>query len=116
VGQPRTRWEDYIEDLGWRSLGLQPTEMLEVVADRNVLRLNLELRPSNPHGHKRALKEGEDEDGDSYIVSTINHFHFSDYRLIVKSHRDFINQCYTFDVLLSIRNFSLRSVERKFAK
>jgi len=42
VGRPRTRWQDYIEDLGWKRLGLQPSEMLAVVADRDVWRLNLE--------------------------------------------------------------------------
>jgi len=49
VGRPRTRWPDYIEDLGWNRLGLQPSEMLEVVADSDVWR------------HERALKEEEDE-------------------------------------------------------
>jgi len=48
VGRPRTRWEEYIEDLGWNRLGLQPSEMLEVVADRDVWRLNLELLPLQP--------------------------------------------------------------------
>jgi len=48
VGRPRTRWADYIEDLGWNRLGLQPSELLEVVADRDVWRLNLELLPPQP--------------------------------------------------------------------
>jgi len=48
VGRPRTRWQDYIEDLGWNRLGLQPSEVLEVVADRDVWRLNLELLPPQP--------------------------------------------------------------------
>jgi len=48
VGRPRTRWADYIEDLGWNRLGLQQNEMLEVVADRDVWRLNLELQPQQP--------------------------------------------------------------------
>ena len=30
VGRPRTRWTDYIEDLGWNRLGLRPSEMMEV--------------------------------------------------------------------------------------
>jgi len=34
-GAPRTCWEDL--DLGWNWLRLQPSEMLEVVTDRNVL-------------------------------------------------------------------------------
>jgi len=42
------RWADYIEDLGWNCLGLQPSKMLEVVADRDVWRLNLELLPPQP--------------------------------------------------------------------
>ena len=49
VGRPRTRWTDYIEDLGWNRLGLRPSEMMEVMEDREVWRLNLELL-RNPHG------------------------------------------------------------------
>ena len=45
VGRPRTRWTDYIEDLGWNRLGLRPSEMMEVMEDREVWRLNLELLP-----------------------------------------------------------------------
>ena len=36
VGRPRTRWTDYIEDLGWSRLGLRPSEMMEVMEDREV--------------------------------------------------------------------------------
>jgi len=36
VGRPRTRWADYIEDLGWNRLGLETSKMLEEVADRDV--------------------------------------------------------------------------------
>jgi len=43
-----TRWAHYIKDLGWNRLGLQPSEMLEVVADRDVRRINLELLPPQP--------------------------------------------------------------------
>ena len=45
VGRPRTRWSDYIEDLGCNRLGLRPSEMMEVMEDREVWRLNLELLP-----------------------------------------------------------------------
>ena len=45
VGQSRTRWIDYIEDLGWNCLGLQPSERME---DREVWRRNLELLPPQP--------------------------------------------------------------------
>ena len=48
--RPRTRWTDYIEDLGWNRLGLRPSEMMEVMEDREVWRLNLELLPLQPHG------------------------------------------------------------------
>jgi len=37
--------EDYIENVGWNRLGLQPSEMLEVVTGRDVWRLNLERLP-----------------------------------------------------------------------
>ena len=43
VGRPRTRWTDYIEDLGWNRLGLHPSEMMEVMENREAWRLNLEL-------------------------------------------------------------------------
>ena len=48
VGRPRTRWTDYIEDLGWNCLRLRPSEMMEVMEDREVWRLNLELLPPQP--------------------------------------------------------------------
>ena len=48
VGRPRTRSTDYIEDLGWNRLGLRPSEMMEVMEDREVWRLNLELLPPLP--------------------------------------------------------------------
>ena len=45
VGRPRTRWTDYIEDLGWNRLGLHPSETLDVMEDRELWRLNFELVP-----------------------------------------------------------------------
>ena len=48
VGRPRTRWTDYIEDLGWNRLGLHPSEMMNAIEDREVWRLNLELLPPQP--------------------------------------------------------------------
>ena len=53
VGRPRTRWTDYIEDLGWNRLGLHPCEMMDVMEDREVWQLNLELllpQPSRESG------------------------------------------------------------------
>ena len=48
VGRPRTRWTYYIADFGWNRLGLHPSEMMEVIEDREVWRLNLELLPPQP--------------------------------------------------------------------
>jgi len=68
VGRLRTRWADYIEDLGWNSLRLQPSEMSVVVADRDVWRLNLE----------RALKEEEsDRKMDNKNNSNLNCSHIT---------------------------------------
>ena len=56
VGRPRTRWTNYLKGLGWNRLGLYPSEMMDVVEDREVWRLNLELLLPQPHG-----KAGNDE-------------------------------------------------------
>ena len=48
VGRPITRWTDYIEDLGWNRLGLHSSKMMDVIEDREVWRLNLELLPPQP--------------------------------------------------------------------
>ena len=59
VGRPRTRWTDYIEDLGWNRLGLQPSEMIDVIEDCKVWRLNLKLLPQQPSrksGQRRKKK------------------------------------------------------------
>ena len=48
VGRPRTRWTDYIEDVGWNRLELHPSEMMEVMEDRDVWRFNFELLPPQP--------------------------------------------------------------------
>ena len=61
VGRPRTRWTDHIEDLGWNRLGLRPSEMMEVMEDREVWRLNLELLPPQPSRGKAGNEEKEEE-------------------------------------------------------
>ena len=48
VGRPRIRWTDYIADLGWNRLGLRSSEMIDVMEDREVWRLNFELLPPQP--------------------------------------------------------------------
>ena len=47
-GRPRTRWTDYSEDLGWNRLGLRPSEMMEVMEDCEVWRLNIKLLSPQP--------------------------------------------------------------------
>ena len=49
VGRPRTRWTNYIEDHGWNRLGLRPSEMMEVMGECEMWRLNPELLPPQPH-------------------------------------------------------------------
>ena len=59
VGRSRTTWTNYIEDLGWNRLGLHPSEMMKVMEDREVWRLNLKLLPPQPSrksGQRRKKK------------------------------------------------------------
>ena len=53
VGQPRTRWTNYIEDLGWNCLGLHPSEMMDVMEDCEVWWLNLKLLLRQPSRKSR---------------------------------------------------------------
>ena len=43
VGRPKTKWTNNIEDRGWNRLGLHLSEMMAVMEDREVWRLNLKL-------------------------------------------------------------------------
>ena len=56
VGRPRSRWSNYIKDLGRNRFGLHSSEMVDVTEDREVWRLNLEQFSPNPH-----VKAGNDE-------------------------------------------------------
>ena len=49
-GRHRTRWTNYIEDLEWNRLGLNPSKMMDVMEKREVWWLNLELLPRKPDG------------------------------------------------------------------
>ena len=62
VGRLKTRWTDYIEDLGWNCLRLHPSKMMEVIEDREVWRVNLKLLPPLPSVKKQAMKKEEEED------------------------------------------------------
>ena len=53
VGRPKTRWTNYIDDLGENRLRLHPSEMMEVNEDRKVWRLNSSLCPRNPHSDEK---------------------------------------------------------------
>ena len=62
VGRPRTRWTDYIEDHGWNRLGFYPNETIEVMEDREVWRLNLELLPPQPSRKSGQWRKKKKED------------------------------------------------------
>ena len=56
VERPKTRWTNYIKDLGWNCLGLHPSdpsEMMNVMEDREVRWFNLELLPPQPSRKSR---------------------------------------------------------------
>ena len=46
-----------IEDLHMECLGLHPSEMMDVMEDHEVRRLNLELLPPHTFTEKRAMKK-----------------------------------------------------------
>ena len=48
VGRPRSRLTNYIEDFGRNRLGFHPSEMMGVMKDREVWRINFELLPPQP--------------------------------------------------------------------
>jgi len=45
---PRTRWCDFISDLSWSRLGVEPAELSEIAVDREVFRVFLGLLPPRP--------------------------------------------------------------------
>ena len=50
VGQPKTRWTNYIENLRWNRLGLHPSENMDGMEDRDVWQLISSCYPRNPYG------------------------------------------------------------------
>ena len=52
--------DNYIEDLGWNRLGLHPSEMIDVMEDREFWWFNHELLPPQHSGRKRAMKKEEE--------------------------------------------------------
>ena len=67
VGRPRTRWTNYIVDLGWTRLGLQPSEIIDAMEDREVWRLNLKLLPPQPSQKSGENKKKEDNIPDMFF-------------------------------------------------
>jgi len=47
-GRLRIRWIDYISDLTWSGLGVEPAELPEIAVDREVFRVLLGLLPRDP--------------------------------------------------------------------
>jgi len=48
-----TRWSDYISDLAWSRIGVEPAELSEILVDREVLRVLLELLSLRPSPGER---------------------------------------------------------------
>ena len=53
VGRLRTRWTNCIKDFGWNRSGLHPSEMMDVMEDREVWWLNLDLLRLQPSRKSR---------------------------------------------------------------
>ena len=62
AGRPRTIWTKYIEDFGWNRLGRGPCKIMDVMEDREVWRLNLELLSLQPSRKSGAIKKEEKEE------------------------------------------------------
>jgi len=54
--RPRTRWCDYISDLAWSRLGVEPAELAEIAVDREVFRVILGCCPRASVQRKRCQK------------------------------------------------------------
>ena len=74
VGRPRIKWTIYIKDLGWNHLGLYPSEIME---DRKVQRLNLELLPQQPSRKSEQWRKKKSNLSDQIFCSLIVFYHFS---------------------------------------
>ena len=48
IGRPRTKWTNYIENFGYNRLRLLRSEMMDVMEDGDMWRLNLKLLPPQP--------------------------------------------------------------------
>ena len=60
VGRPRTRCTNHTEDLEWNRLELHPSEMMDMMEDREMWWLNLDLlspKPSRKAGNEERRKK-----------------------------------------------------------
>ena len=55
-GRPRPRWSNYISDLAWSRLGVEPAELSEIAVDREVFRVLWVLTPQPSLEEKWARK------------------------------------------------------------
>jgi len=53
-GHPRPRWSDYISDLAWSRLGVEPAEVSGIAVDRDVFQALGQLSPRPSLEEKRA--------------------------------------------------------------
>jgi len=52
-GRPRARWNDYISDLAWSRLDVEPAKLSEIAVDREVFRVLLGLLPPRPSSEEK---------------------------------------------------------------
>ena len=50
--QPRTCWQNYVEDLAWSCLGIPPAELLLIAGDQDAWRSQFKLLPPQPQKNK----------------------------------------------------------------
>jgi len=54
-GRPRARCSDYISDLAWSSLGVEPAELSEIAVDRDIFRVLLGLLAPRPSTEEKRI-------------------------------------------------------------
>ena len=60
VERPKTRWTNYVDNVGWNRQGLKPKRNDGCDKDREVSRLNIELLLSGALTEKQAMKKEEE--------------------------------------------------------
>jgi len=54
---PRTKWRDYMSDLAWARLGVEPAELSETAVDCEVYRVLLGLLPPRLSRKKKRARK-----------------------------------------------------------